>query len=105
VYGQKPIQSGHGDLEEAALIISLDPSLVDRELYEKLGKEMVGREGTDEGYAMVPAWATTRYPEKGAGHLDFDAQKAKEYTGKKARHIADTFNEAVKRWETMEGWK
>lgn len=105
VYGQKPIQSGHGDLEEAALIISSDPSLVDRELYEKLGSDMVGREGTDPGYAMVPAWATTRYPEKGAGQLDFDVRKAKEYTDKKARHIADTFNEAVKRWETMEGWK
>ncbi len=105
VYGQKPIQSGHGDLEEAALVISYDPELVDREMYEKLGAVNVGRAGTDKGYSMVPAWATTRYPEDGAGHLDFDVDKAKDYTKKKAEHIARTFNEAVKRWEMMEEWR
>ncbi len=105
VYGQKPIQSGHGDLEESALVISYDPSLVDREMYEKVGKDVVGRAGTDPGYGIMPAWATSRYPEKGAGYLDFDAKKAKEYTEKKARNIADTFNEAVKRWEALESLK
>jgi creatinine amidohydrolase len=105
VYGQKPIQSGHGDLEEAAFVISYDPELVDREMYERLGAEKVGRAGTDKGYSMVPAWATTRYPEEGAGHLDFDVEKAEEYTRKKAEHIARTFNEAVKRWDMMEEWR
>ncbi len=105
VYGQKPIQSGHGDLEEAALVISSNPELVDKEMYLKLGAENVGRHGAEEGYAMMPAWATTRYPAEGAGHLDFDVKKAKEYTQKKALHIAKTFNEAVRRWEMMEGWK
>ena len=104
VYGQKPIQSGHGDLEEAALVISYDPELVDRDMYEKLGAENVGRAGTDKGYSMMPSWATTRYPEEGAGHLDFDVGKAKDYTRKKADHIARIFNEAVKRWEMMEEW-
>jgi len=37
--------------------------------------------------------------------LDFDLKKAKEYTLKKAKYIADTFNEAVSRWEMMESWK
>lgn len=105
VYGQKPIQSGHGDLEEAALVISYNPELVDREMYGKLGAEHVGRAGTDEGYRMIPSWATTRYPEEGAGILDFDVEKAKNYTKKKAEHIARTFNEAVERWEMMEEWK
>ncbi len=105
VYGQKPIQSGHGDLEESALILSFDPSLVDREMYEKLGKENVGRHGAEPGYFMLPSWATTRYPEEGAGHLDFDREKAREYTKRKAAHIADTFNEAVRRWEMMEKWE
>ena len=105
VYGQEPIQSGHGDLEESALIISYNPELIDKEMYAKLGEENVGRHGTDPGYAMMPAWATTRYPDKGSGHLDFDVDKAKEYTKKKAEHIATTFNEAVQRWETMEKWK
>jgi creatinine amidohydrolase len=105
VYGQEPIQSGHGDLEESALIISYNPELIDKEMYAKLGEENVGRHGTDPGYAMMPAWATTRYPDKGSGHLDFDVNKAKEYTQKKAEHIATTFNEAVQRWETMEKWK
>jgi creatinine amidohydrolase len=54
---------------------------------------------------MVPSWATTRYPEENAGHLDFDIEKAKEYTKKKAAHIARTFNEAVERWEMMEEWR
>ena len=28
VYGQKPIQSGHGDLEESALVLSYNPDLM-----------------------------------------------------------------------------
>ena len=105
VYGMKPQQSGHGDKEEAALVLAYDPELVDKEMYEELGKDNVGRHGADPGYAMMPAWATTRHPEEGVGHLDFDVKKAKEYARKKADHIAETFNEAVERWEMMEGWK
>lgn len=105
VYGQKPIQSGHGDLEEAALVLSKYPDYVDREMYEKLGKDNIAHAGTDKGVIMMPAWATTRLPETGAGYLDFDQKKAKEYTVKKAKFIADTFNEAVSRWEMMESWK
>jgi creatinine amidohydrolase len=105
VYGGKPMQSGHGDLEESALVISYNPALVDREMYEKLGADNIGRAGVEDGYAMLPAWATTRYPAVGAGKLDFDVKKAKEYTQKKAGEIARTFNEAVKRWEMLESWK
>jgi creatinine amidohydrolase len=105
IYGQRPIQSGHGDLEESALVLSLDPDLVDREMYEKLGKENVGRHGAEEGVYIMPSWATTRYPEEGSGHLDFNVEKARKYTQKKAQHIAKTFNEAVKRWELLESWK
>jgi creatinine amidohydrolase len=105
VYERKPEQSGHGDLEESALILSFNPDLVDKEMYEKLGRDKIGRHGAEEGYAMMPSWATTRYPEAGTGYLDFDVDKAKEYTKKKADHIAKTFNEAVKRWEMMEEWK
>jgi creatinine amidohydrolase len=54
---------------------------------------------------MMPAWATTRLPEAGAGYLDFDVRKAREYTSKKAKYISATFNEAVERWERMESWK
>lgn len=105
VYGAKAQQSGHGDLEEAALVMSHSPRLVDREMYEKLGKDSVGRAGTDEGFYLVPAWATTRYPEAGAGYLDFDAKKAEQYTEKKAEYIARIFLEAVRRWDMMDGWK
>jgi creatinine amidohydrolase len=105
VYGGKAQQSGHGDLEEAALAMAYDPELVDREMYEKLGKDNVGSAGVDAGIAMIPAWATTRYPEKGVGYLDFDVEKAKAYTKKKADAVADTFLEAVRRWEMMESWK
>ena len=105
VYGAKAQQSGHGDMEEAALVMSANPKLVDREMYEKLGKDKVGRAGTDEGFYMVPAWATTRYPEAGTGYLDFDVAKAKQYAEKKADYIATMFLEAVERWEMMESWK
>jgi creatinine amidohydrolase len=105
VYGRKPVQSGHGDLEEAAFILSYDPELVDREMYEKLGALNVGRHGAETGFRMIPAWATTRYPEEGGGHLDFDVKKAKTYTKKKADRIAAAFNEAVKRWDMMDSWK
>jgi len=37
--------------------------------------------------------------------LNFDIQKAKAYSRKKADYIADVFLEAVKRWEKMEGLK
>ncbi|UCC41023.1 MAG: creatininase family protein [Candidatus Aminicenantes bacterium] len=105
VYGAKAQQPGHGDLEEAALVMSSNPEFVDKEMYEKLGKENVGAAGADEGVALMPIWATTRYPEKGLGYLNFDIEKAKEYTRKKADSIANTFLEAVKRWEMMERWK
>jgi creatinine amidohydrolase len=105
VYGVKAQQSGHGDMEEAALVMAYDPELVDKEMYQKLGKDNIGRAGVEEGIALMPAWATSRYPEKGLGYLNFDVKKAKEYTQKKADYIADTFIEAVKRWEMMEGWK
>jgi creatinine amidohydrolase len=105
VYGVKAQQPGHGDMEEAALVMAYDPELVDKEMYEKLGKDNVGRAGTDAGVAMVPSWATSRYPEKGLGYLNFDLNRAKEYSKKKADFIADTFLEALKRWEMMEGWK
>jgi len=105
VYGAKAQQPGHGDMEEAALVMASNPELVDRDMYEKLGKDNVGRAGIDAGIALLPAWATSRYPEKGAGYLDFDVQKANEYTKKKADYIADVFLEAVERWEMMEKWK
>ena len=105
VYGKKAQQSGHGDLEEAALVMAYDPELVDREMYKKLGKDNVGSADPEEGFVMMPEWATTIYPEKGEGYLNFDVKKAKEYTMKKAEHIASIFLEAVKRWEMMEGWK
>jgi creatinine amidohydrolase len=105
VYGIKAQQSGHGDMEEAAMVMASNPELIDFEMYEKLGKDNVGRAGTDAGVAMVPSWATTRYPEAGVGYLNPDPAKAKEYARKKADFIAATFLEAVKRWEMMESWK
>ncbi|MCW4043419.1 MAG: creatininase family protein, partial [Candidatus Bathyarchaeota archaeon] len=105
VYGKKAQQPGHGDMEEAALVMAYDPELVDREMYKKLGKDNVGSADPEEGFVMMPAWATSMYPEKGEGYLNFDVKKAKEYTMKKAEYIASIFLEAVKRWEMMEGWK
>jgi len=105
VYGAKAQQPGHGDMEEAALVMGYDPELVDKEMYEKLGKDNVGRARVDPGIVTMPILATTAYPEKGLGYLDFDVKKAKEYTKKKADYIADMFLEAVKRWEMMEKWK
>jgi creatinine amidohydrolase len=105
VYGAPAQQSGHGDMEEAALVLAMNPKLVDREMYEKLGKDNVGSAGVEAGFFMLPAWATSRYPAKGLGYLDFDLAKAKAYADKKAAVIGDTFLEAVKRWEMMEGWK
>lgn len=104
-YGTKAQQSGHGDREEAALVMAYNPDLVDREMYEKLGKDNVGAADPDPGVAMLPTWATTIYPEKGIGYLDFDLEKVKTYTRIKADYIAETFLEAIKRWEMMESWK
>jgi creatinine amidohydrolase len=105
VYGAKAQQPGHGDMEEAALVMAYDPGLVDKEIFEKLGKDEVGKTRTEAGVVLMPAWSTSMYPEKGAGYLDFDTAKAKAYAAKKADYIASTFLEAVRRWEMMEGWK
>lgn len=105
VYGAKAQQPGHGDMEEAALVMAYNPELVDKEMYDLLGKDNVGREGIESGFAVMPAVATSRYPEKGSGYLNFELSKAKAYAQKKADYIADMFLEAVKRWEMMEGWK
>ena len=71
VYGAKAQQSGHGDMEEAALVMAFDSALVDREMYERLGKDNIGSARTETGVVLMPAWATTAYPERGAGYLDF----------------------------------
>ena len=105
VYGGKAQQSGHGDMEEAALVMASNPDLIDKEMYEKLGRDNVGNTRTEAGVVLMPAWSTTMYPEKGAGYLNFDVAKAKEYAAKKADYIAGTFLEAVRRWEMMESWK
>ncbi len=105
VYGAKAQQSGHGDLEEAALVMAMNPDLVDREMYEKLGEDNIGSPRPEAGVALMPAWATSAYPEKGAGYLNFDAAKAREYAQKKADYIAATFLEAVRRWDMMDRWK
>jgi creatinine amidohydrolase len=105
VYGAKAQKPGHGDLEEAALNISNDPGLVDKEIYERLGKDNIGRAGADPGFGMMPAWATQRLPEQGMGYLNFDIEKAEAYTQKKADLIADTFLEAIRRWQLMDSWK
>jgi creatinine amidohydrolase len=105
VYGGKAQQSGHGDREEAALVMAADSKYVDREKYEELGKENVGSAGVSDGVTLLPAWATTRYPEEGVGFLDFDVDKANAYAAAKADFIADTFNEACRRWSMMESWK
>jgi len=105
VYGTKAQQSGHGDMEEAAMVMDINPELIDKEMYEKLGKDNISRAGTDAGAFMLPSWATSRLPEAGVGYLDFDLAKAKAYARKKADFIGDTFLEAVQRWEMMESWK
>lgn len=105
VYGAKAQQSGHGDLEEAALVMAMNPDLVDREMYEKLGEDSIGSPRPEAGVALMPAWATSAYPEKGAGYLNFDVAKAREYAQKKADYIAATFLEAVRRWDMMDRWK
>jgi len=83
VYGAKAQQPGHGDMEEAALVMAYDSGLVDREIYEKLGKDEVGKTRTEAGVVLMPAWSTSMYPEKGAGYLDFDIAKAKAYAAKR----------------------
>jgi creatinine amidohydrolase len=105
VYGGEAQQSGHGDREEAALVMAHDPDLVDQEKYQELGKDNVGAAGVAEGVILLPAWATTRYAEEGVGYLDFDTEKAEAYTKIKADYIADTFLKACQRWEMMEEWK
>jgi creatinine amidohydrolase len=105
VYNIKAPMGDHAALEEAALIMTANPELIDKEMYDSLGKENIARANTDAGVAMMPSWTTMFPPAVGVGYLDFDLAKAKTYTQKKADFIADTFLEAVKRWEMMESWK
>src|SRR4030042_3506013 len=101
VYGIKAPTGDHAALEEGALVMTANPELIDKDMYDKLGKGNIARADTDAGVAMMPSW-TTMFPSAvGVGYLDFDLAKAKAYAQKKADFIADTFLEAVKRWEMM----
>lgn len=104
VYGTNT-KTSHGALEEAAIVMTVNPELIDKEMYDSLGKESISRADPDAGVAMVPSWTTMFLPEPGVGYLNFDLSKAKPYAEKKADYIAKTFLEAVKRWEMMESWK
>ena len=105
VYGQPEHEPGHAALEESALNLIYNKDLVDRELYEKLGKDNIARHRIDAGFGVFPAVATMSLYAEGKGYVDFDLKKAEEYTQRLADYIADSFVEAVKRWEMQESWK
>jgi len=104
VYGTPPHTPGHAALEESALNLSWNKDLVDKEKYEELGKDNIARHGMS-GFGTMPAIATMSLYAKGEGYINFDLDKAEEYTQKMADFIAENFNEAVKRWSMMEKWK
>ena len=105
IYGIPEHEPGHGGLEESALNLSLNKDLVDKEMYEKLGKDNVARHRLEEGFGVFPSTATMYLYDKGKGYLDFDLEKAEEYTEKMADYISDHFLEAIQRWKMMEEWK
>ena len=105
IYGTPEHVAGHAALEESALNLSYNKDLVDREMYEKLGKDNVAYHRLDPGFGVYPSIATMVLYDKGKGYVDFDMKKAEEYSQRLADYISDTFNEAVKRWEMMESWK
>ena len=75
-----------------------DYDLVDKELYESLGRDVVAREGYD-GISVLPATSTMVLYRKGTGYINWDNEKANRYTQGMADYIADKWLDAIQRWD------
>lgn len=98
VYGGERHEPGHASLEETALLMGYNYDLADKELYDRVGKDVVAREGY-EGISVLPATSTMVLHKKGAGYIDWDKEKAIKYTEGMADYIADKWLEAIQRWD------
>lgn len=98
VYGGELHTPGHAAQEETALLMGYDYDLVDKELYESLGRDVVAREGYD-GISVLPATSTMVLYRKGTGYINWDNEKANRYTQGMADYIADKWLDAIQRWD------
>jgi len=102
VYGGELHTPGHAAQEETALLMGYNYDLVDRELYESLGKDVVAREGY-HGFSVLPATSTMVLYEKGMGYINWDREKANSYTQGMADYIVEKWLDAIQRWDKNAG--
>lgn len=100
IWGGKPHTPGHGALEETALNIAYNPKLIEQDLYNKIGgKDLGGQEG-GTGFSVFPGIASMGLPqEPGEGLPNFDVAKANEYARQLSAAMAESFQEAIRRWD------
>jgi creatinine amidohydrolase len=100
IWGGKPHTPGHGALEETALNIAYNPKLIERDLYNKVGAKDLGFQEGGTGFSVFPGIASMGLPqEAGEGLPNFDVEKANEYARQLAAAMAESFVDAIRRWD------
>jgi creatinine amidohydrolase len=100
IWGGKPHTPGHGALEETALNMAYNPKLIERELYNKHGGKELGFQEGGTGFSVFPGIASMGLPqEPGEGLPNFDVAKANEYAKLLSAAMAESFLEAIRRWD------
>lgn len=89
-------QGGHAAVDETAMIMAIDESLVKKELYseEALATNM-------QGVDVYPFHGPVILYKKGEGLPTFNAEKATEYIEGVARKATEIIKEIVAKWDRM----
>lgn len=80
--------------------MAYNPKLIERDLYSKIGGKDLGFQEGGTGFSVFPGIASMGLPqEPGEGLPNFDVDKANEYARQVAAAIAESFLEAIRRWD------
>jgi creatinine amidohydrolase len=85
---------GHGGTDETAMVMAVDPDLVDEKLYKPEQAYLF-----DPGADVYPVPGTILLYKEGEGYPEFDAARAKEYQGKVIEKVGDFVEMVLKRWQ------
>jgi len=84
---------GHGGTDEAAMVQAVDPSLVDKDMYDP-DQAYYFRPGAD----VYPVPGTILLYKEGEGYPQFDIDKSKEYSEKVIEQVGEFAESVVARW-------
>lgn len=86
---------GHAGLNETAYIQAIDPTLVQKELYNPDQATAYPKPGT---WSAVPFPSSIGLYQEGQGYPNFDEKQAKEYFQKVNAKVAGLIKETIRKW-------